>query len=92
MTLLRLLVLMTLLAAVLHWLLAVYFRSLRTEALEKRWDRDRPDGIDRDSYVRQGLEIYDRSFRRHLIALIWGVPFALVFAAVIYTNYLQTYR
>ncbi len=92
MAFLRLFLLMVVLAVVTHWLVAIYSRSVRRERLEKRWDRDKPEGIDRDSYVRDGLQRYERSFRRRLIVLIYVVPFVVVFGTIYAMNYMQNYR
>jgi hypothetical protein len=88
MAFLRLFLVMLVVAVVVHWLVAIYSRSLRTEKLEKRWDREQPPGVDRDTYVREGLAVYERSFRRKLIVLIYVLPFAAVFGTIYVTNYM----
>ena len=88
----RLFLLMVLVLGITYWLVSVYSRSVRTERLEKRWDRDKPEGVARDAYVQAGLKKYDRSFRRRLIVLILILPFIAVFGAIYVTNYMPGYR
>jgi hypothetical protein len=57
----------------LYWLVALYARSVRREALEKEWDRDRPTP-DRDAFVAEGMARYRRSLRRRLIWLVYVLP------------------
>lgn len=92
MAMIRLFLLMALVLGIAYWLVSVYSRSVRTERLEKRWDREKPEGIERGDYVRAGLEKYDRSFRRRLIVLIMIVPFVAVLVAIYVTNYMPGYR
>lgn len=92
MGLIRFLVLMTLFAGLSYWLVSIYSRSVRTERLEKRWDREKPEGIDRETFIRQGLERYEHSFRRKLIVLILIVPFIAVVGTIYVINYMPGYR
>lgn len=92
MAMIRLILLMALVLGITYWLVSIYSRSVRTERLEKRWDREKPAGIARDDYVRDGLAKYDRSFRRRLIVLILIVPFVAVLVAIYVTNYMPGYR
>lgn len=84
----RLFVLMFVVLSVIYFLVSIYSRSVRTEKLEKRWDREQPAGIDRATYVANGLKQYDGSFRRRLILLIYVVPYIFVFGAIYVTNYM----
>ena len=84
----RLFVLMLVVSCLAYVLVSIYSRSVRTERLEKRWDREQPTGIDRDTYVRDGLKKYDASFRRRLILLIFVVPYVVVFGTIYVTNYM----
>ncbi|AMY70846.1 hypothetical protein [Frigidibacter mobilis] len=71
-----------------YWLISIYARSVRREALEKRWDEDQAEGDvpgDRDAYVRAGMRIYERRLRRWLIGLVYVVP-ALVVLLLIWRN------
>ena len=79
-----------LVTAVVHWLVAVYYRSLRREALEKEFDATGPEGGDvagdRAAYVEDGMAGYESGLLRRLIGLIWLLP--VVFFVVIYVvNY-----
>jgi uncharacterized ion transporter superfamily protein YfcC len=82
MGLIRLFILMAVVLSLVYWLVSVYSRSIRTEKLEKRWDAEPPEGVDRETYVRDGLEKYDKSFRRKLIVLIVILPFVAIFAVI----------
>lgn len=65
-----------------YWLVSVYARSLRREALEREWDAGN-HAEDREPFVAAGLEDYRHSLRRRLILLIYIVP-AIVVPATIY--------
>lgn len=88
MAFIRLFVLMFVGLTIVYVLVSVYSRSVRTEKLEKRWDREPPEGIDRATYVAEGLKKYDASFRRRLILLIYVLPYIAVFGAIYVTNYM----
>ncbi|MEO8530045.1 MAG: hypothetical protein ABI459_02380 [Deltaproteobacteria bacterium] len=72
---------------IFYGLLRVYSRSLRREKLEKHWDREKPDGTDRETYVQEGLKAYDRSIRPKLFALIYVVPFIVIGVTIYMVNY-----
>lgn len=84
----RLFFLMFVVLSIVYWLVSVYSRSVRTEKLEKRWDAEKPAGVDRDAYVRAGLMKYDSSLRKRLILLIYVLPYIFVFGAIYVTNYM----
>jgi Ca2+/Na+ antiporter len=65
-----------------YWLVSVYSRSVRREALEKEWDAG-PQDIDRATYVAEGLREYQHGLRRQLILLVYIVP-AIVVPVLIY--------
>lgn len=88
MGLIRLFVLMAVVLSIIYWLVSIYSRSIRTEKLEDRWEEEKPEGIDRETYVSEGLKKYDKSFRRKLIVLIYIIPFIAVGAVVYATNYM----
>ena len=74
----------------IYWLISLYSRSVRREALEKRWDEEAAEGAapeDRDAYVRDGMRIYERGLRRRLIGLVYVVPVALVLLLIWLNNY-----
>ncbi|SEW29660.1 hypothetical protein SAMN04488515_2097 [Cognatiyoonia koreensis] len=55
-----------------------YSRSVRREKLEDQWDAERPDGISRDDFVKQGMEAYHSSLRPKLLLLVYVVPTLVV--------------
>lgn len=65
-----------------YWLVSVYSRSVRREALENEWDAG-PQDIDRATFVAEGLREYQHGLRRRLILLVYIVP-AIVVPVVIY--------
>lgn len=70
---LRLMLFWAAFSVVFYWLLLIYARSLRREALEKEWDADPPASAteaDRDAFIEQGMAEYEGSLRRKLL---WGV-------------------
>jgi len=72
---------------VIYIAVSLYSRSVRRAKLEREWDEEIGHG-DRDDFVREGLEHYDRSLRRKLILGVYIVP-ALIVGTIIYiTNYL----
>jgi hypothetical protein len=71
---------------VIYWLLAIYFRSLERERLEKDYDHGEVEGS-RDAHVAQGLAAYENSLRRRLIWLVFIIPTAVVVALVWILNF-----
>ena len=61
-----------------------YARSVRREALEAEWARERRGA--RDDYVTQGLAAHAPGLRRRLLLIVYGAPVALFAFLVIYTN------
>ena len=76
-----------------YWLVSVYSRSLRREALEKRWDEGAGDAGggdaagDRDAYIEAGMRAYERGLRRRLIGLVYVVPVVVVMLLIWLNNY-----
>jgi len=66
----------------IYWLVSVYSRSVRREALEREWEAG-PQDRDRDAFVAEGLRKYQHGLRRRLILLVYIVP-AVVIPALIY--------
>ena len=63
-----------------YWLMLIYMRSLRREALEKDWDKAVAEGQQpgpREAFVEDGLAAYEGSLRRKLIWLEVIVPICL---------------
>ena len=71
---------------VIYWLLAIYFRSLERERLEKEYDHGQIEGT-RDGHVAQGLAAYENSLRRRLIWLVFVIPTVVVVALVWILNF-----
>lgn len=67
---------------ILHWVVAVYSRSVRREKLEKAFDAGGIAG-NREDFIRQGMAEYEHGLRKRLIVLIYIVPL-IVLAATIY--------
>jgi hypothetical protein len=86
----RLMVFWAVFAAIMYWLLLIYARSTRREALEKEWDATPPDGATeaaRDAFIENGMATYETSLRRKLL---WGVivlPFCAIALLVYLVNY-----
>lgn len=87
----RFFLLVMILTAAFYAMVTIYSRSVARERLEKRWDEKPEIGIDRDGFVKRGLERYDRSFRRKAAWLIFVVPFVVV-AIRIYTQNFSGHR
>ncbi|PTQ75911.1 hypothetical protein [Celeribacter persicus] len=84
---LRFLVIGLVLLTGLYLLLGIYLRSLTRERLEDEWEKEGSIG-DRDTYVEQGMQEYERSFRPKLLVLVYILPL-IVFAAIFYvTNFM----
>lgn len=66
--------------------LSVYSRRIRRGKLQQKW-LDGPQLVDRDSFVRRGLEKYDGSIRRKLILGVYIVPVGLIVLIVYLTNF-----
>lgn len=86
---LRLMLFWAVFSALFYWLLLIYARSLRREALEKKWDADPPAPATeaaRDAFIQQGMADYEGSLRRKLL---WGVivlPFLAIGLLVYLVN------
>lgn len=77
-------------AAVAYWVLLIYSRSLRREALEKEWDADPPEGATpegRDLFIEEGMADYEHSLRRKLIWLVLVLPAVVVGLLIYLVNY-----
>lgn len=75
---------------VLFWLVRLYGRSIRREALENRWSALRAAGEDpgpHDDFIEAGMADYEKSFRRKLIWLVYILPITVTVIVVILMNY-----
>ena len=76
--------------SVAYLLLSIYSRSVRREALEKRWAEDHPDGGDpdgRDAYIEVGMKDYEKSLRKKLIVLVYIIPLILMAVTMYLVNH-----
>ena len=75
---------------IVYFLVAIYSRSVRREKLEKAWAEEHPGNAnlaERDAYVAEGMEAYDKGIRPKLILLVYVIPVILVAAIHIVTTY-----
>lgn len=67
---------------VVYFLVGIYWRSLRREELEKRFDAGGIDG-DRTAYIENGMAEYEKGLKKRLLWLIYILP-TIVFVAIVY--------
>lgn len=87
---LRLMLFWSVASAAIYWLLRIYARSLRREALEKEWDADHPletDDTARDAFVADGLAAYEHSLKRKLLIGVVVLPFLVIGLLLYLVNY-----
>jgi len=73
---------------VIYAVLSVYSRAVRRRKLAERWDSKDVLTVDRETFIRRGLERYDRSFRRKLILGVYVVPLTVIAIIVYVTNFM----
>lgn len=73
--------------AILYNALAAYMRFRHRLALRKRWERQASNTC-RATFIRQGMQQYDRSFRRKLIHLVYVMPPSAILLTLYVTNYM----
>lgn len=81
----RLLVVGFIALTVIYVSVSIYSRSVRRGKLELEWDDEGMEG-DKDAWVREGLEDYDRSLRRKLILLVYVIPVVIVGTIIYVVN------
>jgi len=69
-----------------YWLLKIYFKSTRREALEKRFDAEGMAG-DRDAWVEAQMKDYGRGLKFWLLWLVYILPMAGIALTVYFVNY-----
>ena len=98
----RLTVMGFLVLSVVFICVSLYSRSVRKQKLEEAWEAGDRDGdwrvqpqeeevgpyTDRDSYMKAGLELYDRSLKKKLIWGVYVFPAALVGFLIYATNFM----
>ena len=71
---------------VFYWLLRIYFRSTRREALEKRFEAEGLPGV-RDDWVDAQMAGYGRGLHLKLLWLVYILPMAGIGLTVYLVNY-----
>ena len=71
---------------VIYVCLSFYSRAVRKDKLRKKWDAGLRK-VDRDTFVRRGLEKYDGSIRRKLILGVYIIPVVVVSVIIYLTNF-----
>ncbi|WP_163848518.1 hypothetical protein [Pseudooceanicola aestuarii] len=66
---------------------SIWSRQMRRRKLRRQWKDEGRTG-DRDAWIRDGLEDYDDSFRRHLILLVYIVPVAIIGLIIYAVNFM----
>ena len=74
---LRSLILWIVVLPVVHWLVAVYSRSVRREALERDYDDGGETGT-REEFIARGMAEYEHSLRRKILVLVYILPILAV--------------
>jgi len=82
----RLLLIMFVVLTIVYVALSFYSRSVRRGKLEADWYLS-DQTIDKETFVRQGLEDYDRSLRRKLILGVYVLPMGAMAAIIYFTNF-----
>ena len=83
---LRLLVFGFIALTVIYVCVSLYSRAVRKERLERKWQEGRKR-LDRDTFVKRGLQRYDGSIRRKLILGVYVVPLVVVATIIYLTNF-----
>lgn len=72
---------------VIYVIVTIYSRSVRRGKLEAEFDEDIREG-DRETFIRDGLKAYERSFRRKLILGVYVVPILVVIGLIYAMNFM----
>ena len=67
----------TIVLIVFHFLVALWARSVRREALEKEFAAS-PAAVDRDAFIAAGMRAYRKSLRYRLLFVIYLIPVAAI--------------
>ena len=85
---LRAIVIWAVVGAVAYFVLRIYARSLRREALEKEWDAaPQGDAEARDAFIDKGMAEYEGSLRNRLLVIIFVLPFIAIAVLLYLVNY-----
>ena len=67
--------------SIIYVVMGLYFRSVRREALEKRYDAGKGEGT-REVFIARGMQAYRHSLRKRLLVLIYILP-AITFVIIV---------
>ena len=70
----------------IYFLVSIYSRSVRRERLEKRFDAGGVEG-DRDAYIAEGMQHYERGLRKRLIWLVIILPLVAMAVTAYFVNW-----
>ena len=82
----RLILMALVFLTVIYFLVSIYSRSVRRERLEKRFDAGGVEG-DRDAYIADGMQHYERGLRKRLIWLVIILPLMAMAVTVYFVNW-----
>ena len=82
----RLILMALVLLTVVYLLVSIYSRSVRRERLEKSFDAGGVEG-DRDAYIADGMQHYERGLRKRLIWLVIILPLMAMAVTVYFVNW-----
>jgi uncharacterized ion transporter superfamily protein YfcC len=71
---------------VVYFIAGIYSRSVRREKLEKRWASEGLEG-DRDAWIEQGMQEYERGLKKRLLWLIYILPMMAFVATIYFVNW-----
>lgn len=74
------------LLSITYFAVSWYSRSVRREKLEKWWDEAPVDGVTRDDYIAEGMDVYENGLRKKLILLIFVIPPIVVATIMVLVN------
>lgn len=76
---------------VVYFLVGLYARSVRREALERQWDSDPANEgalpADRKVFVENGMGTYEKGLKKRLLLLIYVLPALAVIATAYAINW-----
>jgi len=75
--------------SVVYLCISLYSRSVRREKLEDEWDETRPNVTTddaRETFIAEGMELYENGMRRKLILLVFVVPPIVVMTIIFFVN------
>lgn len=83
----RLMVIGFVVLTIFYICLSLYSRSVRRSKLEDEW-HEGDQGVDKERFIREGLEDYDGSLRRKLILGVYVIPVCVVSFIIYATNFM----